>query len=164
MANRKKAAAKGAKRRKRKVKKVVRRARRPRLDKVDTAALQAELDRRTRQLDHLKAARTALAAKLAGLDKRIAGLWGPGRKVKPRKLAKVRKGRGGKPRGGATLNNKMVEILQAAGGPMKLLDLVRAVQKSDYPSKSKHLRSMISQALRRDRRFKKIRRGVYKAA
>lgn len=133
------------------------------VDSLGIGELEAVLQRKRTELADLQKQREQLLAELASVDGRIAAL-GPDSKPARRggRRPKV-KGRSG-PRGGNTLGNALAGILQSAGKPMKLLDIVGAVEKSDYPSKSKHLRSMISQTLSRDSRFRKVRRGTYKLA
>ncbi|MCG3179322.1 MAG: hypothetical protein BIFFINMI_01656 [Phycisphaerae bacterium] len=144
------------------------------LSLLPIADLEAALAAKNRQLSALRAERTQVVGRLAAIDREIARLAGvrtgkPGRKPGPAPKAKAKAVKGGRraargPRAGNTLGNKLHEILSAAGKPMRLLDVLEAVRKSDYPTKSKYLRSQVSQTLSRDKRFRKVRRGVYRTA
>jgi len=114
--------------------------------------------------------RAELSAELAQIDKALAVLGGaatPAAKAprqKPTVAPKHRvDGRSG-PRPGMTLGNVMEKILRDKGEPMQVKDIVAAVMASDYPSKSKHLRSMANQTLSNDKRFRKVDRGMYTVA
>jgi hypothetical protein len=138
-----------------------RRTRRSTVETMPIDQLEAVLDRRKREA--LQQERRELADRLAEVERELAELGAAPAKRGRKKKAAKKKGRGRKgPRGGATLGNKLAQILGGAGGPMKLVDIVQAVEKSDYSSKSKYLRSMINQTLSKDSRFKKVRRGTYK--
>jgi hypothetical protein len=143
----------------------VKRAGRFRLDLVDVRTLKTLVDRKMAQLVEQRA---ELTAQLADVEDAIAALGGPAKAPAARgKAAVVGRPRGGGrrgPRPGMTLGNVMEKILRDKGQPMQVKDIVEAVLASDYPSRSKHLRSMANQTLSSDKRFRKVGRGRYKVA
>ncbi|MDD4891937.1 MAG: hypothetical protein PHU85_18610 [Phycisphaerae bacterium] len=144
-----------------------RRSVRLRLDLLDVAELKAAVDRR---VSSLADERTQLLARLADVNAQLAALGAsaavaaPARKVKTAGKTGRDPGKTRGPRQGKTLGNTLVSILESATEPMRVKDLVKAVRNSNYGSRSPHLRSMVNQALSKDDRFRKVRRGLYRVA
>lgn len=155
---------------------------------MSISELQAELKKRQRVLPGLKKKADKLRKQLATLDAEIEMLEGAGkvtakkaakkavkktakkaakkaakkvtRKVKKvaKKVAKKAKAAAGQP----SLADALEGVLKSAGNPMKVGDLVDGVLKAGYKTKSKIFRTIVSQTLSRDKRFKTVKRGVYK--
>lgn len=131
------------------------------LARFDTAALVSELDRRRVRLQFH---REELQAEIQEVEQAIADLSGepeprpskPGRKSGGRgKPAGQRRGRAG-----VSLADAMASAL-SGGGAKSVPDLIAAVRRSGYRSSSPNFRSMVSQRLVKDGRFKRVSRGVY---
>jgi hypothetical protein len=128
------------------------------------AQLESEL------LEKLRSIRDEVASQLANLDHRIEALSGkaavvrrggrrgrgPGRPKVIRRGGRVVGGVPGKP-----LKAFLVEALQA-GGSMRALDLTKAVLDAGYKTHDRNFRQTVASALASDRRFRRVRRGIYK--
>ena len=122
-------------------------------------------------LDRLRQSRAQLAAQLKDVDSRIALLTGkpsPARAVVRRgKAAKAamagpkRRQVGGVP--GKPLKDFLAEAM-GKGGSMRARDLTEAVLEAGYPTKDRNFRQTVASALAGDKRFRRIRRGIYKLA
>lgn len=114
-------------------------------------------DQRSRKTKLLRE-RTALQKKLEQLDRQIAGLDG----------AEAGNGagytRGGRPRNTQSLPDAVHAAMKKGGKPMKVGDIVEAVESSGYQSSSANFRGIVNQALIKDDRFTQHSRGVYKLA
>ncbi len=152
-----------------------------RLDQFDIHELQAAVDRKKQELANERA---ALQARIEEIDRLVAGGVTSGRPGRPGRPPRVAAGprpgpkpgprpgpkpadgprvvKGRRVRSGVTLGNTLEEILSSARQPMAVHELLTAVLDSDYPSKSRHLRSMVNQTLSDDPRFVKVRRGFYR--
>lgn len=141
----------------------------PRTRTVDQ--LQSEL------LEKLREIRDKMAADVSILDARIALLTGKsplaltagrgrrgGRRGKRAKVAKA-PGRRRQVGGGAgkPLKAFLAEALET-GGTMRARDLTEAVLAAGYTTKDRNFRQTVASALAGDRRFRRIRRGIYKLA
>ncbi|MCC7390448.1 MAG: hypothetical protein IT431_16975, partial [Phycisphaerales bacterium] len=126
------------------------------LQGFSTAALVAERDRRRALLEqqaqaarkHLDEIERALAA-LGGGPKRPAPAASAARRS--RGTGARRGGRGGT---GVPLAQAVTDAL-SKHGPMRVPDLITAMRKAGYRSDSPNLRSMVSQRLTQDGRFKR---------
>ena len=76
----------------------------------------------------------------------------PGRRKAGRRAVKP-------PRAGS-LNSKLSEVLKAKG-KCTVTEAAEAVLKAGYKSKSKDFANIVSMALSKDKRFRRVRRGVY---
>ncbi len=129
-----------------------------RLAKVSVEDLKKEIHRRRGILGKLIAARDAL-------DRRIAELEGLGiakPAAAPRRKPGRRKAgrRAVKPPRAGSLNSKLSEVLKAKG-KCTVTEAAEAVLKAGYKSKSKDFANIVSMALSKDKRFRRVRRGVY---
>lgn len=74
-------------------------------------------------------------------------------------------GRGGRGRGRArnqvSLPAAMETVLKKSGKPMRVGDIVDAVQRSGYRSSSANFRGIVNQTLIKEPRFKSTERGFY---
>lgn len=60
-----------------------------------------------------------------------------------------------------TLADHLEGVLKGAGKPLAIADLVAAIKAGSYKTKSKDLRPVVSLALIKDGRFKRVERGIY---
>ena len=127
---------------------------------LDTAALKAELKRRERNAKALMRKRDKLAKQLADVEKELAAL-GP--------TGGGGGGKGGRPKGSGTRKRARNKVsladalaqameIRAVVSPSEAADLVR---ENGYKSTSKHFGMMVSNALSKDKRFKRVSRGQY---
>ena len=127
------------------------------LSGVDISLLQAELRRRQRSVGGLMRRRERLMERVAALDEQIRALGG----------ATGGSGRGG-PRGPRPRNEMtLVDALQRTlkGKTMGVTEVAEAVQKNGYNTSSPNFRTIVNQALIKNRDvFKKVERGQYTAA
>lgn len=113
---------------------------------VGMAYLQNMLKAHRQELAKLRRERVKAARQLLKLDQRIALLSGDG--------------------GGARASNPkslvaMMRDAMANGKPIKVGDLVAAVQKAGYRSSSGNFRALVNQTLIKDKGFTQVSRGVY---
>lgn len=86
---------------------------------------------------------------------------------KPERQASVRPAKveraSATPSGGApeTLADHLEAVMRTAGQPMAIPDLTAGVKSAGYKSKSKDFRPVVSLALIKDKRFRRVGRGVY---
>lgn len=152
-------------RRKTKKKMARRRGRRSKLANVPVAQLQAELERRQRELLDQ---REELQQQVDQIDQELAAIGAsprprrgrpPGR---PAGTTRSTRTRGRRPRGKVTL----VDALQTAlrGKTMGVSEVSQAVQKAGYKTKSKNFRTIVNLALTQHTdKFKRVSRGQYTA-
>ena len=134
-------------------------ARRGRSD-VTVEQLQRELTRKQARLERIKARqRESLVKQLAAIDAELAAV-GDAQAGGRRRSAGGRKTAGGRRKSGATLTDAIAKVLARRSKGMSVKDVAAAVVQAGYKSSSKNLYPMVSQALR-DKRFKKVARGVY---
>ncbi|HSU69029.1 MAG TPA: hypothetical protein VLJ39_19255, partial [Tepidisphaeraceae bacterium] len=72
-----------------------------------------------------------------------------------------RGGGGGRARNAKSLNDSIDEVLRGNGKPMKVGDIVDAVEATGYRSSSANFRGIVNQALIKDKRFIAAERGMY---
>ncbi len=116
---------------------------------LSLAALQSIMESRRSELSRLRKQRTDLQRKLDGLDRQIDRIEGAG-------------GRGGvRARNAKSLNDTLEDVLRSGGKPMKVGDIVEAVQAEGYRSSSANFRGIVNQTLIKDKRFIAPERGMY---
>ncbi len=121
------------------------------LTDMSIAALQSEIKRREKHANSLQKRREKLLKQLAEIDAEIAGLGGT-----------ISAGRGGRrPRNEAKLPDALVKVL--TGKTMSVTDAADAVRAAGYITTSPNFRTIVNQALIRDKRFKRVGRGEYTA-
>jgi hypothetical protein len=130
------------------------------LKTLDTTALKAELKRRERNAKSLLRKRDKLAQQLAEVEKELGALGstgtgrGPGRPkgsgTGPRKRARNK----------VSLADALAQAMEvrAVVSPSEAAELVR---ENGYKSTSQHFGMMVSNALSKDKRFKRVSRGQY---
>jgi len=129
---------------------------RPATAGFNIAQLERILQDRKTEVTRLERLRSELQRKLDGVDRQIAKLAGGLRGLRGR--------RGG---GGTRARNEMslVEAIETAlrgGKPMRVGDIVDAVQGAGYRSNSDNFRGIVNQTLIKERkRFAQAGRGVY---
>lgn len=129
------------------------------LKKIDTAELQRELSRRSRNAEKLMAKRNRLAAELAEIDAELKAL---GQTPAPVRSTGRRGGATGRTR--AKNDMPLADAIAAAMEvraevtPKEAAELVKS---NGYQTTSKNFGMMVSNALAKDKRFKRISRGLY---
>lgn len=66
------------------------------------------------------------------------------------------------PSGPVTLADHLEAMIRQARKPVAIPDLVSGIGETDYKSRSKNLRQVVSLALIKDKRFKRSGRGIYR--
>ncbi len=117
------------------------------LSNLSVGELQMELARRKRGAAKLERRRERLMAELAQINAQLAE-YGP---------AASGNGR----RNSMTLPDALHHVLQ--GRTMSVTEAADAVRASGYTSAAANFRTMVNQALLKDKRFKKVARGQYSA-
>jgi septal ring factor EnvC (AmiA/AmiB activator) len=124
--------------------------------------IQKELEAKQKQVASLRAKRNKLSSQLATVEKQISRLTGGApakRAAKPRRGKKARRRRArGKP-----LVAYIEEVLAGHPKGMRAKDVAAAVAKAGYKSRSKDFYNIVAATLR-DKRFKRLSRGVYALA
>lgn len=125
------------------------------LDEIPINEIQAELRRRQKDVSGLQKKRDRLAAQLAELDMQLAdlgyaqegmqGIMGvPGRR---------------RPRNEMPLTDALVELLKDK--TLSVTEAAIEVQKAGYKTTSPNFRTIVNQTLLRDKRIKRVGRGLY---
>lgn len=104
---------------------------------------------RKSQLSTLQKQRQKLQQQLDGVDRQIASLGG----------ARMRNG--GRARNAQSLVATLETVLRDSGKPMKVGDIVNAVQKAGYQSSSANFRGIVNQTLIKEKQFNSAARGLY---
>jgi len=137
--------------------------------------LRKELKAKTKKLAQLRQQRRKAATKLAAIDKQIASL--AGRATKPGPKKKVAKKKAAKPgpkkkagtakkakrATGTPLVTYVQNALGKAADGMRVKEVLAAVKKAGYKSLSKDFYGIVATTLR-NKKFKRIKRGLYKLA
>lgn len=118
---------------------------------MSVAELVAELRRRQRGMRSLERRRDRLMAQLQDVNAQIAECGGAGAGVTA----------SGKPHNASTLPDALYSVLQ--GAELSVTEVADAVRAAGYISGAANFRTMVNQALLKDKRFKKVSRGVYTA-
>jgi hypothetical protein len=132
---------------------------RPKLEKVTVEELKKEIARRQKVLAKLIAKRDAL-------NGRIAELEGLGLLAKPaakrgRKPGRKRGRKAGRAPQPGSLISRLVDALRAKG-KLSVAEAAAAVLATGYKSKSKSFKLIVNQALAKNKRFKRVGKGLYK--
>ncbi len=144
------------------------------LKSVTTAELRRELERREKGARRLQARRDKLAKKLATLDGELSALGlsarggrKPGRRAGAGPKAGGRRatgaGRGGRKRARneVSLPETICKIVRV-GTTVTPAEVGIKVRKTGYKSTAAHFGMMVSNALSKDARFKRVSRGKYR--
>ena len=128
------------------------------LAKMAIEELKKEILRRTRVLPKLVAMRDALDQKIAELQELGAVQAAP--KLAKRKLGRkrVRKTQGTARAG--SLSSKLVEVFQGKKR-LSIAEATEMVVAAGYRSKSKDFRNIVGITLAQDKRFRRVRKGIY---
>jgi hypothetical protein len=131
---------------------------RVKLAKVSVEDLKREIRRRQRKLATLIAARDALNCRIAELE----ALGGTKPAAVARKKAGRRKAarRAMRPARAGSLSSTLAKALKAKG-KVTVAEAAEAALAAGYKSKSKDFANIVSMALSKDKRFRRVRRGVY---
>lgn len=113
-----------------------------------------EIKRRTRLIAKLNRKRAVLLAKVADVEHEIKSRGGEIKSVG------VPGKRGARPRNAASLPDSMAEVM-SKDKPMNVNQIASAVTAKGYRSTSVTFHTIIFQALAKDKRFKKVARGMY---
>lgn len=130
------------------------------LAKVSTEMLAEELRRRRRNLGPLTRLLTAARERVVELEEQVASL---GAEVSQAiSSAAGRRGGGKRARNEATLVPSLAAVLR--GKTMGVTEVAEAVKKAGYKTTSPNFRTIVNQALIKNRDvFKKVKRGQYTA-
>jgi septal ring factor EnvC (AmiA/AmiB activator) len=121
------------------------------LENLSVSELQAELQRRRRGVAKLERRREKLVNELADINAQISDLGGS--------LGSTPTGRA---RNSMTLPDALHQVL--SGTTMSVTEAADAVRAAGYQSSAANFRTMVNQALLKDKRFKKVSRGQYTAS
>jgi hypothetical protein len=119
---------------------------------MSTAELQAELQRRERNVRKLERRREKLMGDLAAVEKELAseGALSASGGIRRR------------PRNEMNLVESLAKVLK--GKEMSVTDVTQAVQQAGYMTTAANFRTIVNQALIREKKkFKKVSRGMYTA-
>lgn len=130
------------------------------LTTVSTSALQAEIQRRERGIEALRRKRDRLADELGEIEAELARLGGRGGES-----GEGSDGAGARPtapraRNRISLGDALAQAMEvrAVVTPAEAAELVRA---NGYQSTSKNFNMIVSNALAKDPRFRRVSRGQY---
>ena len=124
--------------------------------------LRRALAAKEREAEKLQRQRTKLAARLGVIDRELEVLGSVvdvGAKKKPGKRKATRRRR--RRAGGASLAQYISKALAKAPAPVRVKNIVTAVQAAGYKSSSKDFYSLVAAALRDTDQFKRTGRGLY---
>ena len=126
------------------------------LKSLDTTALKAELKRRERNARGLFKKRNKLARQLADVESELAALGAAGGGRGPASSGVGRR----RARNKVSLTDALAQAMEvrAVVSPAEAAELVK---ENGYKSTSKHFGMMVSNALTKDKRFKRVSRGQY---
>ncbi len=143
------------------------------LKSVSTAELRRELARREKGARKLSARRAVLARKLAALDAELSDLGqvpgrrrgrppGGGKRPGKGRRGKGRRGRTGRKRArnAVSLPDVLAKVVKM-GATVSPAAVAGKVRKAGYKSTAAHFGMMVSNALSKDSRFKRVSRGQY---
>jgi hypothetical protein len=122
--------------------------------------LRGELATKERLLQKLEAKRGKLAVQLSKTDKQITALLGKtSRAIISAGAKRMRKGR----KAAVSLGDILERALKGKGS-IRVKDVANMALEAGYKTKSKHFDNIVSQTLKADKRFRRVRRGIYKLA
>jgi hypothetical protein len=142
------------------------------LKSVTTAELRRELARREKGATRLQARRDKLAKKLASLEAELSSLGlssgggrpgrKPGRRAGAARKAGPRRGAGRRKRArnSVSLPETICKVVKV-GATVSPAEVAASVRKTGYKSTAAHFGMMVSNALSKDARFKRLSRGQY---
>ena len=116
------------------------------------AELESALVRQRSELKKLNKERAELEKRLDAVNGRIAAVGGNG---------SGRRGRGGRVRNEQPLPDVIEQVLRETGKPMGVGDIADKVLGTGYRSNSANFKSIVNQALIKDKRFGQAERGIY---
>ena len=117
--------------------------------------LQQILNQRKSELGKLHKRRVRAQRELDHIDKQIARLEG-------RAVAGGRRGGGTRARNERSLVETLQEVMRQGKRPMRVGDLVEAVQRGGYRSNAANFRGLVNQTLIKEKkRFTQVDRGLY---
>ena len=122
---------------------------------MNIAELERVLEDRRNELDKLGRQRSELEKKLNALDRQIGRIEGAGGGMGRRR------GRGGRARNDVSLTEAIEGVMQKAGKPMKVPDIMNSVLSTGYHSTSANFKGIVNQTLIKDKRFQQVERGIY---
>lgn len=145
---------------------MAKRTRRNKLATIDTEALNAELQRRERELVTLERKHAKLMDQLVAVEAEIEALGGPGGSApRARKNASGRGGRAAsgrkRPRNDMKLDDALAKLLK--GKTMGVTEAAEAVQKAGYKTSAANFRTIVNQTMIKSSKIKKVARGQYTA-
>jgi hypothetical protein len=141
---------------------MAKRGRPSKLSSLSVADLQAELRRRQRGVTSLLKRRAALAARLSRLDDQLRDLGASGDGVRMPGRRGAIPGRK-RPRNEMNLVEALARTLK--GRTLGVTEAAEAVQKAGYKTGAANFRTIVNQALIKNKKvFKKVARGQYTAA
>ena len=122
------------------------------------AELSRALAAQQKRVTKLQSQRAKLLSSLQAVDRQIAALTGtagsPGR-------ARPAGGRAGR----KSLPVCLMEVLASAkGGKMRAMHLADAVVEAGYVTRDRNFKNTVAKTLAKDKRFKRVGRGMYKLA
>jgi hypothetical protein len=125
------------------------------LSGVSLADLERMIRNRQRELKKLLKQRARLQAKLDRIDDQIVSVGGNGRAHRGRGRT------GGRARNAITLPDAIAQTLSRVKAPTSVSNIIDGVLKAGYQSRSANFRSVVNQALIKDKRFVAASRGMY---
>lgn len=120
------------------------------------AQLQNVLNNRRAQLNELMKERNRAQQKLDAIERQISRVAGRGMINGGGGISG-----GGRVRNAASLVSTMEHILKGSSKPMPVGDIVNAVLKTGYKTKSANFRGIVNQTLIKEKQFSSAGRGVY---
>ena len=125
------------------------------MSNFNIAQLERALQERRSEITRLERQRAELQRKLDGLDRQIEKLGGS---IGGRRGG----GRGSRARNAQSLVEVIESAMRDSGKPMRVGEIVDAVQAGGYRSNSANFRGIVNQTLIKERkRFQQVDRGVY---
>jgi len=143
-----------------------------RLQEMSIKELKAELKKRRIALPKLRKQRAKILLRLRKIDARIAAVEGtaPARGPKKKAAKKAAKTTAKKkvaptprPKNKLSLTDSLISALKQTKS-LSVGDATKAVLAAGYKTNSKIFRTIVSQTLSKDKRFKNVARGVYALA
>lgn len=130
---------------------------RPATGSFNIAQLERILQDRRSELGGLNRERADLQRKLDGVDRQIAKVNGSLRGRRGR-----RAGGGGRPQNKQSLVEAMESVMHGRGKPMRVGEILDAVEARGYRSSSDNFRGIVNQTLIKEKkRFSAVSRGLY---